>query len=274
MHLGDSPPSNAESIGNWNVNAVWSTSDPNPSSSNTLYQTDGIWDPATGFTAWSTPYISSLKVGSLSAITINTGTLNANGDIVSTGGAVRGGAITAWSWPSAGSGSGFYLGLNGLLLGNYNDGSYLQLTSDGQMFAPGFSISGGNATFSGALSAVTGSFGNITMTGLLYTPGKSSYNGGTGIMLGRYAADGHNYFGVTSTAGGLRGFWVSTADGIVHMNGAVISGGSISYDAIPVSELSKVVNGNTSSGGRVDITNNRIDVYDNANQLRVRLGEL
>lgn len=276
MHLGDSPPSNAESVGNWNVNAGWSSSDPNPSSTNTLYQTDGIWDPATGYTAWSTPYISSLKVGSLSVITTNTGTLTADGDIVTTSGSIRSASYpSGGGWPSGAGVSGFCLDKFGLKVGDNPGGKYFQVTQEGNVYAPAFTIINGSATFSGTLSAVTGSFGNITMTGLLYTPGKSSFNGGTGIMLGRYAADGHNYFGVTSTASGpVRGIWVSTVDGIVYMNGARISGGAIDYDAIPVSELSKVVNGNTSSGGRVDITNNRIDVYDGSNVRRVRIGLL
>ena len=62
---------------NWGITATWSASDATPSSSDSLYQADGIYDPSTGNTVWSTPYISSLKVGSLSAITANLGTVSA-----------------------------------------------------------------------------------------------------------------------------------------------------------------------------------------------------
>lgn len=48
-----------------------------------LYQTDGIYNPATNQVIWSIPYWSSLKVGSLSAIVTNTGDLNVSGMIKS-----------------------------------------------------------------------------------------------------------------------------------------------------------------------------------------------
>lgn len=68
------------------------------------------------------------------------------------GGAVMGGNFTGFAWPAPG-GTGFYLGPSGLLLGNYNDGKYFQVGANGDIYAPGFSIVGGNATFSGTLAA-------------------------------------------------------------------------------------------------------------------------
>jgi hypothetical protein len=68
-------PSSAQSNTTWGFTATWSGSDPSPSSTNSLYQSDGIYNPSTGNTTWNTPYISSLKVGQLSAITANCGTL-------------------------------------------------------------------------------------------------------------------------------------------------------------------------------------------------------
>ena len=68
-------PTSGQSSSTWGFSATWSADDPNPSSSNSLYQTDGIYNPSTNQTVWSTPYISALKVGSLSAITVNTGGL-------------------------------------------------------------------------------------------------------------------------------------------------------------------------------------------------------
>lgn len=69
-------PTDSESLSTWGFAATWGATDPNPSSTYSLYQTDGIYDPTTDNTVWGTPYISSLKVGSLSAITVNTGGLN------------------------------------------------------------------------------------------------------------------------------------------------------------------------------------------------------
>jgi hypothetical protein len=70
-------PSAAQSNATWGINTAWVASDPTPASTNSLYQSDGIYDPVANTTAWSTPYISSLKVGTLSAITANMGTITA-----------------------------------------------------------------------------------------------------------------------------------------------------------------------------------------------------
>lgn len=86
-----------------------------------------------------------LLAGQIGAGTITTDKLFA--------GATMGGAFTGYAWPAAGSGGGFYLGPQGLLLGSYYDGKYLQVDADGNIFAPGFSIINGNATFSGNLAA-------------------------------------------------------------------------------------------------------------------------
>jgi hypothetical protein len=98
-------PTAAQSNATWGINLAWVASDPNPSSTDSLYQSDGIYNPTTGNTVWSTPYISSLKVGTLSAITVNTGaltvqntlTINASGKII--------GGQTGYN-----TGTGFFLG--------------------------------------------------------------------------------------------------------------------------------------------------------------------
>ena len=46
-----------------------------PGPSQAMFQSDGIYDPVANTTNWNTPYLSNLKVGSLSAITVNTGGL-------------------------------------------------------------------------------------------------------------------------------------------------------------------------------------------------------
>ncbi|OWT55280.1 phage tail tip fiber protein [Candidimonas nitroreducens] len=59
------------------------------------------------------------------------------------------GAYTGYAWPAAGS-WGTYLGPSGLLIGNANSGRYLQVTYDGQIYAPGFSVVNGTLTISQA----------------------------------------------------------------------------------------------------------------------------
>ena len=62
-------------------------------------------------------------------------------------GAIMGGAFTGWGWPSGG-GTGYYLGSEGLLLGNLNTGRYVQIGSEGNFYAPGLSIVNGVLTIS------------------------------------------------------------------------------------------------------------------------------
>lgn len=74
---GDNRPTGSEAGAVWGspFNVTWYASDPNPSSNDSLYQADGIYDQTNNQTVWSAPYISALKVGSLSAISVNTGGL-------------------------------------------------------------------------------------------------------------------------------------------------------------------------------------------------------
>ncbi len=66
---------------------------------------------------------------------------------------VSGGGFSSYAWPPAGQ-TGFYLSSQGLLIGNANDGRYFQVNSDGNIFAPQFSINNGSATFSGSINVV------------------------------------------------------------------------------------------------------------------------
>lgn len=282
--------------GDWGSTRAWQTTPPTAAAGQSVFQSNGIYNAGSNQTVWGVPYLSALRVGNLSAISTDTGSLNVSGTIssangnftvdsngnasmkaltvrdsggniliqssastqINTGnvanwvqagaigntqfggdlfstnwsggtgvgatgwylqrtgnlyvnqltarGAVMGGNFTSYAWPASG-GTGFFLGASGLLIGNANDGKYFQVEADGDVFAPGFSIVGGNATFSGALSAATGSF-----SGTL-----NAVNGTFGTIT----------------------------------SGTIQSG---------------------SSGQRTVINQNGVNVYDSANTLRVRLG--
>lgn len=68
------------------ITGTWSSTVPSLTSGQYLYQSDGIYDPTTNKVTWSIPYWSSLKVGSLNAITTNTGNLTVSGTISSANG--------------------------------------------------------------------------------------------------------------------------------------------------------------------------------------------
>jgi hypothetical protein len=70
------------------ITGTWSSTVPALTTSQYLYQVDGIYNPANNTVTWSIPYWSSLKVGSLSAISANLGSITAgsisiNGGIAS-----------------------------------------------------------------------------------------------------------------------------------------------------------------------------------------------
>ncbi len=99
------------------------------------------------------------KILSVSSAKI-TGLLTAN-QINGAGLAIMSGQYTGYNWPA--SGGGFYLGPQGLLLGRYSatqpSSTYLQFdAASGSIYANGFSIVNGAATFSGNLSAAGGTF--------------------------------------------------------------------------------------------------------------------
>lgn len=121
-------PSSSQSLSAWGFSATWSANDPDPSSTNSLYQTDGIYSPTTGNTVWSTPYISALKVGSLSAITVNTGGLTVT-DYIKAGSSpnISGSSMTGYGF-TLNSGGTFAIGNPSRNLSF--DGSTLTLNGD------------------------------------------------------------------------------------------------------------------------------------------------
>lgn len=83
------PPNNS-----WGTGTVWQATPQTITAGESVYQSDGIYDSATGNTVWNVPYLSALKVGSLSAITANTGNLTVSGTIQSNTGAIDGTTMT------------------------------------------------------------------------------------------------------------------------------------------------------------------------------------
>jgi hypothetical protein len=89
----------------------------------------------------TTGVIDSARIGNLDASKITSGRLTST-YIDGSNLTITGGSYTGYSWPGVGL-SGFYLGYNGLLMGNYYDNHYIQITSTGQIYAPNFSIVNG-----------------------------------------------------------------------------------------------------------------------------------
>ena len=93
---GKNYPSVAQGTNAWGsaFGVTWYATDPAPTSNNSLYVSDGIYDGTTN-TVWTTPYIASLKVGALSAITTNTGNLTVSDYIKANTAAISGTTMAA-----------------------------------------------------------------------------------------------------------------------------------------------------------------------------------
>jgi hypothetical protein len=73
-------PSSLPANGSFSASS-WASTPATPATGQVLYQSDGLYDPATNLITWTTPYISALKVGNLAALAVNTGALTVDGSI-------------------------------------------------------------------------------------------------------------------------------------------------------------------------------------------------
>ncbi|BDR08252.1 DUF1983 domain-containing protein [Comamonas thiooxydans] len=162
----------------------------------------------TGSTGWS---INANGKAEFSDVTVR-GTIYSSagtiGGITINGNGLNSGGFWGYVWPPAGQ-SGFHIGPNGILLGNANNGRYVEIQSSGNIYAPGLRIENGNATFSGNLSGASGSFSGILTAQKVVTTDNLKTNAAT-IALGTTSTALIPYIG---TATEILGLWVPDADG-------------------------------------------------------------
>lgn len=113
---GDSMPA----TGTWGETRAWTTSPSVAGVGQAVFQSTGTYNPTTNQTTWVVPYLSNLKVGTLSAIVTNTGTLT-----VDSSGHIKGGQ-TAYD-----TGDGFWQGYDGGLYKMSIGAANNRLTYDG-----------------------------------------------------------------------------------------------------------------------------------------------
>lgn len=156
--------------GNGVIGGTLKTSNYVAGSSGWILRPDGVAE-FSGVIVRGTIYSTA---GTIGGITINANGLNA-------------GAFTGYGWP-AGNGTGFHLGPNGLLLGNPNTGRYVELSADGRVVMPGFSVVNGSATFSGSLSGASGTFSGVLTAQRVISMENLDYNIAT-VAVGVTAAN-------------------------------------------------------------------------------------
>ena len=153
-----------------------------------MYQSDGVLNYSTGNITWGIPYLSNLKVGSLSALTANLGTVS-----IASGGALYSGKTSA----SDTSNAGFFLGNDSgtpkFKIGNASNTSYLSwdgntLTANAlslrdssgtEYLSTGTKASdilNSNITISSTGALIGAGGGQTTITGLGYTGALNANN--------------------------------------------------------------------------------------------------
>lgn len=130
------PPTNT-----WGGAEVWQATPPALAVNEALFQSDGIFNPMTNLTTWNAPYLSNFKVGQLSAITADMGTLTAGEIIVGTSPTISGTTMT---------GAGTHL---------YSDGKFIMGNA-----TTNITFNGTTATLNGFAVQTAGSSANVTVT--------------------------------------------------------------------------------------------------------------
>ena len=173
----------------WGTGTVWGATAPSIVAGESVYQSDGIYSPATGNTVWNVPYLSALKVGSLSAISANLGTITAGTITLDSSGFIQGGQ-TAYN-----TGSGFFLG--------YSGGTYKLSIGD---------ASGNRLLWDGTNLTLNINQSNITLTGVVQNASFFAYGyvaSGTATAGLQFRTDGTVYKKANAAAYASYSNWYS-----------------------------------------------------------------
>ena len=220
---GDKLPVNDDAVPvpAWFPEKTWLTAAPSTAlaAGETLYQSDGVYTTG-GNTVWGYPYISALKVGSLSAITANTGALTISEFI-------KGGSAQSLT-----TGEGFWVSSAGHLRVGDPDGAQLKFDNTGlkitnvvgrdifivvsEAESAAINAADDASAAAGAAAATLGTAGNVTWLG------DSEIEVVTGTQLKRTAGNGswnfHKYSAESFTGGAYLSF-IPASTGINFMIG-------------------------------------------------------
>jgi hypothetical protein len=210
---GDNRPTGAQASAVWGAafNVSWYASDPDPASNSSLYQSEGIYNGTN--TVWTAPYISSLKVGQLSAVAVNTGSLTVDGTLtIGSAGQIMGGQ-TAYA-----TGTGFFLGYSSTTY-KFSIGSSTQsLKWDGSsLTVTGNFFGNGSAEFTG-----TNAIGLVTAALKVNTASAANF----GVYAYGDGSLGRGLIGVSGGSAGAGIAGAATASGARAGVLALASGGA------------------------------------------------
>jgi hypothetical protein len=201
--------------GTWGETRAWTTTVPTAAAGQAVFQSNGLYNPVSNTTVWSVPYLSNLKVGNLSAITTNTGTLNVSGTISSANG----------NFTVDASGNATMKAIT------IKDSSGNTILSSGTSLNPAYAAAGTlNSAISlssnGTLSGAGG--GAVTITGLGYSGALNATANATtqGILLSRPTGSNGDFYYATDNSTlyqKIAGAWVASST-VGAPSGTLVSG--------------------------------------------------
>jgi len=89
-----SGPSGFPPYNTWGGAETWQATPPTLATNEALFQSDGIYNPVTDLTTWNVPYLSNLRVGALSAISADLGSITAGDLSIGSSPAISGTTMT------------------------------------------------------------------------------------------------------------------------------------------------------------------------------------
>jgi hypothetical protein len=256
------PPANT-----WGGSETWQGTVPSYSSGENVYQTNGVYDPVTDETVWGVPYLSALKVGSLSAISANLGTVTAGSIYSGLFSTASSGATTQRVIINESSSNELrvYADVGAgveqtLRVGTHTDGSNTVFASFGTGSTGSYAIGvqGKTNTGFGVYGYAAGT-GGIGVNG--YAPGTSGRGvQGEGALYGVYASSsaGTALYATTSSGKAVHGFSSSGYAGV--FDGAVFVGASANAQNYGSSALAIAAPANSTSYNQIALV--RSGVWD------------
>lgn len=206
----------------WGTGTVWQATPPSIVAGESVYQSDGIYSPSTGNTVWNVPYISALKVGSLSAISANLGTVTA--------GNINGLTITGGTIQTQATGQRLVIDGSNNWLTTYSSGGVITAQiggANGSVYANQVtSVAPAVSGYNTSTIAPAGYFQNNSGDGTQGTSGTASPVAGSGVGLFGLAFKGPS--SGSSTNHGIRGTNQNGTSTGVNTSGLV--GSAAGYD--------------------------------------------
>lgn len=222
------PPTNT-----WGGGETWQATPPSLAVNEALFQSNGIYNPTTDLTTWNAPYLSNLKVGSLSAISADLGSITAGDISIGSSPAISGTTMT---------GTGSHL---------YSNGNFITGNSTTNMV-----FNGSGLYLNGFVNSLTTYTSSITpsMSGTPYVlfTFVISRTGKTMVNLNTYMT------AVTNTS--TEGVIISVGIQVKNSSGTIVSNNAtVGYVGKPIyvttSPTFKIIGSNQSFNQILDLPN-------------------